>query len=116
MYNRILISLIVAFMFFIPLIPVETSGDFDEDMLDLTPHWREFSRDTNHNGIDDLIDVDPSKVGESHQLTESALGRFLVRSLHQGDVRSSLDASPDDSPHGESSEIVTCVEVRDERL
>lgn len=56
MYKRILISLLVAFMFFIPLIPVETSGDVDEDMLDLTPHWREFSRDTNHNGIDDLID------------------------------------------------------------
>ncbi len=56
MFNRLFISLLVAFMFFIPLIPGDTSGDLNEDILDITPHWKEFSRDTNGNGIDDLIE------------------------------------------------------------
>lgn len=56
MFKRVFISLFIAFMFFIPLIPGNTGGEFDESILDLTPHWQDFSRDRNGNGVDDLID------------------------------------------------------------
>jgi hypothetical protein len=56
MYNRTFISLFIAFMFLIPLIPGDTGGEFDPSILDMSPHWKDFSRDLNGNGVDDIID------------------------------------------------------------
>ena len=56
MINRILIALMIATLLLVPLIPANTRGEGLDNMLDITPHWKEFSRDRNHNGIDDIID------------------------------------------------------------
>ena len=51
---------IITVILVIPLVPMNVKGETPEgvpqDILDFTPHWKEFSRDQNHNGVDDIID------------------------------------------------------------
>lgn len=70
---------IIVLMLAVPISPGQVSSEAPEDLpegvLDFTPHWREFSRDRNHNGIDDLIenredDDIPIIVNYDHHPTE----------------------------------------------
>jgi len=85
MSKSLLISLIISVLFIIPLVPAGTEGEFNEDILDLTPHWKDFSRDGNRNGVDDLID----------ERTDDDINIFVVYDHHPTDrdieVLESLD-------------------------
>ena len=63
-------------MFLIQTIPMDVNAEFeDEDIYDFTPHWKDFSRDLNENGIDDLIE----------ERTDDDINIFVVYEHHPTD-------------------------------